>query len=372
MLKQTPLHAQHVAANGKLVDFAGWEMPIHYGSQMQEHHAVRQSAGLFDVSHMGVCDIAGIDAKPFLRKVLANDVARLKSTGRALYTCMLNEQGGIIDDLIVYYLSDTQYRIVLNASRRDVDMAWLTQQARDFDVDISLDNSACIIAVQGPQAIATFATLLDEAQRDVVLSLKPFQLMMIGEWQVARTGYTGEDGLEIILPSADAQQVWQKLLDKGVMPCGLGARDTLRLEAGLNLYGTDMDETTTPDVSNLAWTVSLHDESREFIGKSAIIAGREVGASQQLIGLIMEARGVLRNHQTIFCDGQSVGEITSGSFSPTLNIAIAFARLPANYEGELTIERRGEHQPVVQVSLPFVRHGQSVYVVSQKEGVSNE
>lgn len=373
MLKHTPLYDQHVAAHGKLVDFAGWEMPIHYGSQMQEHHAVRQAAGMFDVSHMGVCDISGPDATAFLRYVLANDVARLKSFGRAIYTCMLNDEGGIIDDLIVYAISSTQFRIVLNASRRDVDLAWLSEQAVNFDVSVLEQPTYAIIAVQGPQAIKSFVSLLeDNAQQAQVTALKPFQFVTVDDLQVARTGYTGEDGLEIILPASQAPVIWQQLCDAGVKPCGLGARDTLRLEAGLNLYGVDMDETTTPDVANLAWTVSLHDPQRHFIGKQAVLAQREVGVPQTMVGLVMAARGVLRNHQAVYSHGQPVGEITSGSFSPTLSMAIAFVRLPADFQGELSIERRGGFQPVQRVTLPFVRQGQSKFKPVSVEGVSDE
>ena len=364
MLKQTPLHADHLNANGKMVDFAGWSMPIHYGSQVEEHRIVRDAAGLFDVSHMGVCDVTGADACAFLRFVCANDVARLKSPGRAIYTCMLNEQGGIIDDLIVYWLDDAHYRIVLNASRRDVDFAWLLQHAKAFDVTVRM-NALCIIAIQGPTALQTLAAVLDRPWQVTLSTMKPFQVAVRDNVQIATTGYTGEQGAELILPAQQAKTLWAQLVEAGAKPCGLGARDTLRLEAGLNLYGTDMDESTTPDESNLAWTVSLHDVERAFIGKSAIVAQRETGVTRQLVGLVMESRGVLRNHQTVFADGEPVGEITSGSFAPTLNCAVAFARLPSTIQDGLTIDRRGQSVPVQRTTLPFVRAGKAQYSIVQ-------
>ena len=361
MLKHTPLYELHKQAAAKLVDFAGWEMPINYGSQVAEHHVVRESAGIFDVSHMGVLDITGAEVTPFLRYVLANDVAKLKKTGTALYTCLLNHEGGIIDDLIVYWLANDWYRIVLNASRREIDFNWLEEQAKSFDVTLTLKPELCILAVQGPDAVTQVKKVLDSQWQQQLETLRPFHVALHNDWQIARTGYTGEDGVEVILPEQAALTFWQQLLEVGVKPCGLGARDTLRLEAGLNLYGIDMDDTVTPYESNLAWTVSFKDESRDFIGKAALLKQQQQGISQQLVGLVMEERGVLRNHQQVFIANNGTGEITSGSYSPTLGYSIAFARLPQTVDGEVTIDRRGMRVPVKIVKPPFVRNGKKVY-----------
>jgi aminomethyltransferase len=361
LLKRTPLYELHQQSGAKLVDFAGWEMPINYGSQVCEHNYVRESAGIFDVSHMGVLDITGPDATKFLRHALANDVAKLKAPGSALYTCMLNPMGGIIDDLIIYWLADDWYRIVLNASRRSVDYNWLVQVADSFDVTLTLKPELCILAVQGPLAIEKVKSVLDKNWQATIDGLKPFKVAVDGEVQIARTGYTGEDGIEAIMPQSVALQFWQNLLNAGVKPIGLGARDTLRLEAGLNLYGSDMDENITPYESNLAWTVSLKDEARDFIGREALLKQKEEGIEQQLVGLVMEERGVLRNHQTVYIEGNGEGEITSGSFSPTLGFSVAFARLPKDVNTPVTIDRRGTRVPVRIVKPPFVRNGKKVF-----------
>ncbi|MCH9643231.1 MAG: glycine cleavage system aminomethyltransferase GcvT [Gammaproteobacteria bacterium] len=360
MLKQTPLHQQHEQAGAKLVDFAGWHMPIHYGSQIQEHHQVRQDVGLFDVSHMGVLDVEGVQACEFLRHALANDVAKLSAPNRALYTCMLNENGGVIDDLIVYYLNENFYRIVLNASRREIDINWLQTLAENFEVNLKSRDELCILAVQGPNALNKITTVLGDAWQELI-NLKPFHLMYKNNMQVARTGYTGEDGVEIILPNQDAISLWQKLLEEGVKPCGLGARDTLRLEAGLNLYGADMDENITPLEANLAWTVSFKDEARNFVGRDALLKQKQQGVAHQLVGLVMETKGVLRNHQSVSIVDNGEGEITSGSFSPTLGHAIGFARIPNNDHKKAFVERRGQQIPVRIVRPPFVRNGKKVF-----------
>jgi aminomethyltransferase len=355
MLKQTSLHFEHIVAGAQLVDFSGWDMPLHYGSQIEEHHQVRKQAGLFDVSHMGVVDIEGENTTRFLRYVFANDVARLKQGG-ALYTCMLNEKGGILDDLIVYRLSETMYRLVINAAVRDKDVAWLKKQSEGYQVNLKERYDLSIIALQGPQSDAVLAQLFDATTDEKIKALRPFQFVLFEDCLIARTGYTGESGIEIILPNAQAVSFWQQCLAQGAKPCGLGARDTLRLEAGFNLYGTDMNESTTPLESNLAWTVSSHDPTREFIGRQALEAQRISGVSTQLVGIVMEEPGVLRNHQIVyFNEGSSGGEITSGSFSPTLGHAIAFARVPVDYQGKPYIERRGKRVPVKVVSLPFIK-----------------
>lgn len=360
MLKRTALYQEHQQAGAQLVDFAGWEMPLHYGSQIQEHHYVREDAGMFDVSHMGILDVSGEEARAFLRYLLANDVAKLKNPGRALYTCMLNEKGGVIDDLIVYYLVENQYRLILNAARRETDLNWLQMQAKDFAVNLNLREELCILAVQGPNAIKKVTAALD-VQEHAIDELKPFHTLVQNQLQIARTGYTGEDGVEIIAPEHDIVELWKKLLQLGGKPCGLGARDTLRLEAGLNLYGADMNEQTSPLTTNLGWTVSFKDETRDFIGRDALLKEKQEGIQAQLYGLLMKTKGVLRDHQVVYLDNNKTGEITSGSFSPTLQCAIAFARLPITEANEAYVERRGQKISVKIVRPPFVRFGKQVF-----------
>ena len=259
MGNKTPLYDKHVEAGARIVDFGGWDMPLHYGSQKQEHHAVRGNAGVFDVSHMTIVDVAGDGARAFLRRLLANDVAKLDAAGRALYSCMLNEAGGVIDDLIAYYFDATNYRLIVNAATRDKDLAWIRGRAEASDVRISERAELAMLAVQGPQARELAASCIDTEWRDAALALRPFHGMYAGEVFVARTGYTGEDGFELVLPAANAPVLWDRLLAAGTLPCGLGARDTLRLEAAMNLYGNDMDETVSPLESGLAgrWPGSL-------------------------------------------------------------------------------------------------------------------
>jgi len=359
MTRRTALYDKHVAAGGKMVDFAGWEMPIQYGSQIEEHHQVRQHAGVFDVSHMTVIDFKGKGTQAFLRYLLANDVAKLTTSGKALYSCMLNDQAGVIDDLITYYMQDDWYRMVVNAATREKDLRWIEQQVKDFpDVALTERTDLSMLAVQGPKAREithqTMGNKIDAAQ-----SLKPFVAAQCGEIFIARTGYTGEDGYEIILPSAQAPGLWDQLLGHGVHPIGLGARDTLRLEAGMNLYGQDMDETTTPLESGLGWTIAWQPEQREFIGRPRLQQQRDKGPSNKLVGLVLLERGVLRNHQKVLLDNNEHGEITSGSFSPTLNCSIAFARVPANIGAECRVEIRNKQLKAKVVKPPFVRFGKS-------------
>jgi aminomethyltransferase len=352
----------HAKAGALLVDFAGWEMPLHYGSQIEEHHHVRQSAGIFDVSHMGVIDVEGEDASYFLRYLLANDVKKLKQPGSALYSCMLNEQGGVLDDLIVYWLAPEHYQVIVNASTREKDFAWLEKHSEWFDVQVTQRPDLGIIAVQGPQALTIAAEVFGKAVHAQLMQLRPFQFILHDQLLIARTGYTGEDGIEIIVPNETATKLWKDFVSHGAKPCGLGARDTLRLEAGLNLYGTDMDEKTTPLNSNLAWTVSWHDPDRDFIGKEALKTQLTHGVKQQLVGLVMEQPGVLRNHQTVWFDGDGQGEITSGSFSPTLGYSIALARVPVEAGATARVERRGKSVPVKIVKPPFVKRGVKITV----------
>jgi aminomethyltransferase len=358
MLKQTPLNARHREAGAKLVDFSGWEMPIHYGSQIEEHHAVRRDAGMFDVSHMLPVDVKGEGARTFLRRLVANNVDKLQTTGKALYSCMLHEGGGVVDDLIIYFMTESWFRIVVNAGCADKDIAWIEAQRNQWAPDLQIlpRRELAMIAVQGPNAAAKLWQALPGSE-GLTRPMKPFTAVLVGEMFVARTGYTGEDGFEIMLPAKAAHYFWQALVEAGVKPCGLGARDTLRLEAGMNLFGQDMDEKTTPLESGLAWTVDLKAE-RDFIGKDALL---RLPRERQLVGLLLQDKGVLRAHQKVYCP-QGEGEITSGSFSPTLNASIALARVPAGVQlGEtLEVEIRDKRLRATVVKYPFVRNGKNL------------
>ncbi|MDF1655521.1 MAG: glycine cleavage system aminomethyltransferase GcvT [Coxiellaceae bacterium] len=356
----TPLRHKHEEMNAKMVDFHGWEMPLHYGSQIDEHHQVRQHAGMFDVSHMGIVDIGGDQAAELLGLLLANDADKLNQPGKAIYSCMLNPQGGILDDLIVYRIDEQQYRIVWNSATREKNIKWLYQHAKEYDVLITERSDLAMIAVQGPKAIDLVTTVMYESFTDHIQNLKPFTAFYADYIWVARTGYTGEKGVEIILPAESAAKLWQAFADIGIQPCGLGARDTLRLEAGLNLYGTDMDESTHPFESNLGWTVDLKAETRNFIGRQALEEQQQRGISHQFVGVMMESPGVLRNHQAVYINDGIEGTITSGGFSPTLGHAIALARLPLPISGNVYIERRGKQIPVTLIELPFVRNGKKI------------
>jgi aminomethyltransferase len=377
---RTPLYESHLAAGAKMVDFSGWEMPIHYGSQIEEHHAVRRDAGMFDVSHMCALDLAGPDAMRWLRYLLANDVAKLTAPGKALYSCMLDETGGVIDDLIVYCFSPERYRIVVNAGTTDKDIAWMRARLAGFDATLMVrrrgnDDAVALIALQGPDAherrqsgtdaVAMIAVQGPRARerfwaavpehRAASEPLGVFQAAESAGWLIARTGYTGEDGFEITIPADEAPGVWDRLLAAGVKPSGLGARDTLRLEAGMNLYGQDMDESISPYEAGLKWTVDLKDAARDFIGKAALAA---MPPRNQFAGLLLLDRGVLRAHQKVVTP-QGGGEITSGSFSPTLNQSIALARLPDGVAigSEVEVEIRDKRLKARVIKPVFVRNG---------------
>lgn len=360
MEKKTVLFEAHQAMGARLVPFGGWQMPLHYGSQLEEHHAVRKDAGMFDVSHMQVVDLRGEGVQSYLRYLLANDVARLKVSGKALYSCMLNEQGGVIDDLIVYYLDDKWYRIVVNASTAEKDLAWMLEQATDFEVSVDPRDDLAMIAVQGPGAREKAMPLLPQELQAPVAALGVFQAATNNDWFVARTGYTGEDGFEVMLPQIDAVSFWQGLAAAGVAPCGLGARDTLRLEAGMNLYGSDMDEQTLPLEAGLTWTVAWEPQERQFIGRSVLDARRGAAENGRFVGLVLTGRGVLRNHQKIFSGDQELGEITSGGFAPTLERSIALARVSAEIGDECEVDIRGKRVAAKVVKPPFVRNGKAV------------
>ncbi|MEO6227099.1 MAG: glycine cleavage system aminomethyltransferase GcvT [Thermomonas sp.] len=370
MTQKTILNETHRALGAKMVDFGGWDMPIHYGSQIDEHHLVRQDAGMFDVSHMTVVDLTGARARAFLRKLVANSIDKLAKTGKALYTTMLNPRGGVIDDLIIYYMDESWFRLVVNASTRDKDLAWITRQAAAFDVEVRERPEFGMVAVQGPTARDKVIGLLREDDRAKLAKLGRFAARQAQTTDgidvfIARTGYTGEDGFEVVVPEAQVVSFWNALLAAGVKPAGLGARDTLRLEAGMNLYGQDMDEDVSPLEAALAWTVAFDDgpdgQPRDFIGRGALEAQRDAGVARQMIGLVMDDKGVLRHGQKVLTPNGE-GEILSGTFSPTLGKAIAFARVPAGdivpgADGNVRVDIRGREVPVRVVRFPFVREG---------------
>ncbi|MDE1168555.1 MAG: glycine cleavage system aminomethyltransferase GcvT [Pseudomonas sp.] len=359
MGQRTPLYDLHLALGAKLVDFGGWDMPLHYGSQVEEHHQVRRDCGVFDVSHMTIIDVTGFQAQPFLRHLLANDVDRLQGPGTALYSAMLNAHGGIVDDMIVYR-TEAGYRLVANAATRDKDMAWLRSHAEGFEVSLQEHPELAMLAIQGPQARQKISELVTQNRATLIHLLKPFEGQADGEWFIARTGYTGEDGLEIILPAADALTFFNDLVGAGISPIGLGARDTLRLEAGMNLYGQDIDERHSPLTSNLAWSIAWEPAGREFVGREALEAERTHGIGSKLVGLVLEERGVLRAHQVVRIAEIGEGEITSGSFSPTLSKSIALARVPMATADRAEVEIRGKWYPVRVVQPTFVRHGKTL------------
>jgi aminomethyltransferase len=359
MGRQTPLFKLHQELGARVVDFGGWDMPVQYSSQIGEHHAVRRAAGVFDVSHMCVVDLKGPRVRAFLQHLIANDVAKLTLPGKALYTCMLNERGGVLDDLIIYFLNESWFRLVVNAGTRDKDLAWIRSQAASFGIEVTERADLAMLAIQGPEARAKAAQLLKPADAQAALALEPFVGRELGGWFVARTGYTGEDGFEIMMPAKDAVPAWRKLNDLGVASCGLGARDTLRLEAGMNLYGNDMDESTNPFESGLAWTVAMQPE-RAFIGRAALAAITKSGSPKKLVGLLLEDRGVLRSHQKVIAGAAGEGETTSGTYSPTLERSIALARVPTGTGARVQVEVRGKLLNARVVKPPFVRNGKAL------------
>lgn len=366
MTEKTVLNEVHRRSGARMVDFGGWDMPVNYGSQIEEHHAVRTNCGMFDVSHMCAVDVVGPDAKPFLHRLVANNVDKLKVAGKALYSAMLNEAGNVVDDLIIYYLDDTTFRVVINAGTATKDLAWMEARRKDWGLNLSIterrdgNSPLGMIAVQGPNAKAKVWEVLPQVKA-ATEGLGPFFGVQVGDYFVATTGYTGEEGFEIALPAADAAALWDKLAAAGVAPCGLGARDTLRLEAGMNLYGNDMDETISPLDAGLAWTVDLKSE-RDFVGKPALIAN---GQKAQFLGLILLDKGVLRGHQKVFAEVNGTtgeGEITSGTFSPTLQQSIALARLPIGVAiGDIVeVEIRDKRLKAKVVKPVFARNGKAV------------
>ncbi|MFW2176866.1 MULTISPECIES: glycine cleavage system aminomethyltransferase GcvT [unclassified Moraxella] len=371
-LQRTPFYQSHVDNNGKIVDFSGWELPIHYGSQIAEHEAVRTDAGMFDVSHMVVTDIEGVDAKAWLQKLLANDIAKAKFVGKAIYSAMLNDNGGVIDDLIAYRMNEaeTEYRIVSNAATRDKDLAQFNKVAKDFNFTVTITErpELAMLAVQGPKAIEKLAKA-KPTWADSLSALKPFVGKDLTEiegqdWFVAKTGYTGEDGVEVILPADSASAFFDLLKNNGIVPTGLGARDTLRLEAGMNLYGHEMDETINPYECGMAWTLAVKDE-RDFVGRQAMQDKQATavadGSDVMQVGLVLETRGVLRDGMTVTLANGKTGVITSGTFSPSLKQSIAIARIPKTEDTTANVDLRGTATPVRIIALPFVRNGQKQF-----------
>ncbi|MGB0494905.1 MAG: glycine cleavage system aminomethyltransferase GcvT [Kangiellaceae bacterium] len=358
--KRTAFYQNHLDANAKIVDFGGWDMPLNYGSQIEEHHAVRTDAGMFDVSHMTTVEVKGTDAKPYLQTLLANDVDKLQTSGKALYSGMLNESGGVIDDLIVYFIDQEHYRVVVNASTREKDLAWMSKQAANFDVSVEENNDFAMIAVQGPNAITKTNQVLSSTQQSAVKDIGVFFAADSEGYFIARTGYTGEDGYEIMVPNDQASDFWNKLLAAGVKPCGLGARDTLRLEAGMNLYGNEMNESVSPLEANMAWTIDWKNEARDFIGKSSLVSHKESGVKNKLVGLILEGKGVIRSHMKVVIDDEAAGETTSGTMSPTLKQSIGVARVPKTVGDSVMLEIRGKLVPAKVVKPSFVRNGKAL------------
>ena len=290
-MNKTPLHNAHIQLGAKMVNFSNWEMPISYSSLIEEHNAVRTSAGIFDVSHMSVFDFDGDNQVAFFKKIFANDIKKIYKDNKAIYGALLNEEGGILDDLIIYH-ANNKFRLVSNCSTREQNKQWLEKHALEFGVKVMERSDMGILAIQGPDALNKIQGVKEiDAQ---VNTLQSFGCMFEGDKLYARTGYTGEDGLELIVPTQDINHLWDQALEMGCTPVGLGARDTLRLEAGLNLYGNDMTINNHPYESNLGWTIDMSDKNREFIGKNALLS-IDQSKSQKIVGIILQDKGVLRS-----------------------------------------------------------------------------
>ena len=348
MIAKTHLYSAHLASNARMVDFHGWEMPLHYGSQLEEHHAVRKQAGVFDVSHMTVVDVLGAGTRQYLRKLLTHDIDKLQHAGRALYSGMCNEHGGIIDDLIVYQRTPDNYRLILNSATREHDLEWLREKNQGFSAGLQERHDLAMIAIQGPLAITKLVDVLNPAQIDAISTLTRFECVDVDDWFFARTGYTGEDGFEIVVPQEKVESLWAALLKAGVHPCGLAARDTLRLEAGMLLYGQDMDETTSPLESGLEWTVTWEPTERDFIGMGALLSQKQFGVQRKLVGLTLNDKAIMRTGQRVFIDGAPAGVVTSGTYSPTLQCSIALARIDSTPGQVVQVEIRNKLYPVSQ------------------------
>lgn len=346
MIAKTQLHSAHLASHARMVDFHGWEMPLHYGSQLEEHHAVRHQAGVFDVSHMTVVDVLGAGTRQFLRKLLTHDIDKLQHNGRALYSCMCTERGGIIDDLIVYQRAPDNYRLILNSATRERDLIWLREKIQGFSAGLQERHELAMLALQGPESLNKLLDVLNPAQIDAISTLTRFESVDVEDCFFARTGYTGEDGFEIVVPQEKIAALWTSIINAGVKPCGLAARDTLRLEAGMLLYGQDMDETTSPLESGLEWTVDWQPAERDFIGMGALLSQKELGVKRKLVGLTLSEKAIMRTGQRVFIDGAPAGVITSGTYSPTLSCSIALARISSIPGQDVSVEIRNKLYPV--------------------------
>lgn len=353
-MKKTPLNAKHYALNAKMAEFAGWEMPLYYGSQIEEHMAVRQDAGMFDVSHMNILDVTGPDAHDFLEYMFTHDINKLKAVGNSIYSCMVNENGGVVDDLICYRKTEKDYRVVVNAATHDKDMAWFNKQSLKFNVKIEERLGFAMIAIQGPKAREKTKLAFNDKQIQATADIKPFCGVEVDGWWIARTGYTGEDGYEIMVPKDEGPAFWDRLIKAGVKPCGLVSRDSLRLEAGLSLYGNEMDENYTPLESNLSWTVTFEPATRDFIGRKALEAQKAAGVKRKLVGLVLEDKGVLRAHQKVIIPELGEGETTSGGFSPVLGVGIALARVPKEIGDHCFVVVRDKQLKAKVIKPPFV------------------
>ncbi len=361
-LKHTPLHDAHVRAGAKLVEFAGWRMPVQYSGVIEEHRAVRSAAGLFDVSHMGEIRVSGAGAERFLQRMTPNDVAKLRP-GRAHYSSLLTEEGTYIDDLLVYSLGEGRYLLVVNASNADGDHRWLADHleagaAGDLELaDVSGDYA--LLALQGPAATEVLQGLTDVALAEIKRYGFAEGRVNGGDAIVSRTGYTGEDGFELYVAPRDAEALWEALLEAGrpagLLPAGLGARDTLRLEAAMALYGHEIDRTTTPFEAGLGWTVKL--EKGDFVGRQALVEHREAGLARRLVGFEVTGRGIARHGHEVVAGGETVGSVTSGTWSPTFEKALGMAYVPAELaETGARLEIRGKRSlEATVVDLPFYR-----------------
>ena len=359
MTKQTFLHDKHVALGARMVDFAGWDMPVQYSSIIDEHKTVREAVGLFDVSHMGEVIVYGEDALPYLNKLVPQDVTKLVDS-KAVYCQLTNKQGGIIDDLIIYKLKDKKYLIIANASRIDEDLNWMVRNKCGFDVSIvNESHNYSLLAVQGPKACELIKKL-GVNELPPFFSIKRGELFNINLW-ISRTGYTGEDGVEIMVRNEFSEYLWDKLLEAGkefgIKPIGLGARDTLRLEAALHLYGNDLDENTTPIEAGLAWSVCKN-KTEDYNGKAKIEEQLKNGVEKKLIGLKMLDKSIARHGYEVFYNNEKIGIVTSGGISPIRgdNIALAYIKNLDNLAVGSTIQvsiREKLHDAEI-VKRPFV------------------
>lgn len=357
MGQPTPLHDVHIALGAKMIERDGWNMPLHYGDQVDEHHQVRTACGVFDVSHLCVLDVGGSAAQAWLSLHLSNDVGRLAQPGQAQYSLLLSETGGILADVLVYRLT-TGFRLITDPACKTQLLDALHTHPDTDTLHVTEASNTALLAIQGPQARERCAALVSAARAAVIEQLSPFQAQEVEGWFIARTGFTGEDGLEILLPAEDATAFFYELIGAGVTPAGLAARDTLRVEAGFCQYGQDLTLHTSPLSLSLEHVIAWEPHDRRFIGRSALEQLRaDGGDTHRLVGLILEERGILRHGDVVRVEGLGSGMITSGSFSPTLGKIIALAQVPAGTSDRAEVEVRGKWYPVRVVRPGFVRHG---------------